>query len=50
MNPRYPMPDTPPEYMTQYLKGLDLDPNDFIGKVPEIRRAVQKQKELLVKG
>ena len=47
MNPRYPMPDTPPEYMTQYLKGLDLDPNDFIGKVPEIRRAVQKQKRIV---
>ena len=49
MNPRYPMPDEPPEYMIQYLKGLELNPEDYIGKVPEIRRVIQKQKRVIGK-
>ena len=34
MNPRYDMPEEPPDYMKQYLIGLELDPEDFNGKVP----------------
>ncbi len=49
MNPRYEIPNEPPEYMSQYLKGLQLNPNDYIGKVPEIREAVQKQKRIIGK-
>ena len=49
MNPRYPMPDEPPEYMIQYLKGLELNPEDFTGKVPEIRKVIQKQKRVIGK-
>ena len=49
MNPRYPMPDEPPEYMIQYLKGLELNPEDYTGKVPEIRKVIQKQKRVVGK-
>ena len=35
--------------MKQYLIGLELDPEDFNGKVPEIRNAVQKQKRIIGK-
>ena len=49
MNPRYDMPEEPPDYMKQYLIGLELDPEDFNGKVPDIRNAVQKQKRIIGK-
>lgn len=49
MNPRYPMPNEPPEYMVQYLKGLEIDPEEFIGKVPEVRKVIQKQKRVIGK-
>ena len=47
INPRYPMPDDPPEFMQDYLRGLRLDPKKFYGKVPEIREAIQKQKRVI---
>ena len=47
INPRYPMPDEPPEFMQDYLRGLRLDPKKFYGKVPEIRKAIQKQKRVI---
>lgn len=49
MNPRYSMPEEPPDFMSQYLNGLELDPKDFIGKVSEIREAIQKQKRVIGK-
>ena len=47
VNPRYSTPDEPPEFMKDYLKGLRLNPDDFHGKVPEIRKAIQKQKRVI---
>ena len=49
MNPRYPIPNEPPEYMAQYLKGLELNPEEYVGKVSEIRKAIQKQKRVIGK-
>ena len=49
VNPRYSMPDEPPEFMQDYLRGLRLNPDDFYGKVPEIRKAIQKQKRIIGK-
>ena len=49
INPRYSMPDEPPEFMQDYLRGLRLNPDDFYGKVPEIRKAIQKQKRIIGK-
>ena len=47
VNPRYSTPDEPPEFMKDYLKGLRLNPDDCHGKVPEIRKAIQKQKRVI---
>ena len=47
VNPRYSTPDEPPEFMKDYLKGLRLNPDDFHGKVPEIRKAIKKQKRVI---
>ena len=47
VNPRYSTPEEPPEFMKDYLKGLRLNPDDFHGKVPEIRKAIQKQKRVI---
>ena len=47
VNPRYSTPEEPPEFMKDYLKGLRLNPDDFYGKVPEIRKAIQKQKRVI---
>ena len=47
VNPRYSTPDEPPEFMKDYLKGLRLNPDDFHGKVHEIRKAIQKQKRVI---
>lgn len=47
VNPRYSTPEEPPEFMKDYLKGLRLNPDDFNGKVPEIRKAIQKQKRVI---
>ena len=47
VNARYSTPEEPPEFMKDYLKGLRLNPDDFNGKVPEIRKAIQKQKRVI---
>ena len=47
INPRYSMPEEPPEFMQDYLRGLRLDPKEFYGKVPQIRNAIQKQKRII---
>ena len=47
VNPRYSTPDEPPEFMKDYLKGHRLNLDDFHGKVPEIRKAIQKQKRVI---
>jgi len=47
INPRYSMPEEPPEFMQDYLRGLRLDPKEFFGKVPQIREAIQKQKRII---
>jgi len=44
VNPRYPIPDEPTDLLTEQLKSLGLDPSDYRGRVPEIRRAVQMRK------
>jgi phenylpropionate dioxygenase-like ring-hydroxylating dioxygenase large terminal subunit len=46
-NPRYPIPVDPPEFMKVGLAGLGLDPNEFDGRVRDIRAAVQKQKRIV---
>lgn len=43
-NPRFPVPEAPTDIHRAQLRALDLDPDDFIGRVPEIRRAVQVQR------
>tara|TARA_B110000014_G_C20125496_1_gene599118 strand:+ start:109 stop:1482 length:1374 start_codon:yes stop_codon:yes gene_type:complete len=47
INPRYETPAQPPEFMSNYLKGLRLNPDDFKGKVSEIRQAIQEQKRTI---
>ena len=49
INPRYQTPEEPPEFMINYLRGLQLNPDDFKGKVSEIRKAIQKQKRIMGK-
>jgi phenylpropionate dioxygenase-like ring-hydroxylating dioxygenase large terminal subunit len=49
INPRYETPEIPPEFMSDYLRGLRLEPDDFKGQVTEIRKAIQKQKRVIGK-
>ncbi len=44
VNPRYPIPSEPTDILTEQLKNLDLNPDDFNNRVPEIRRAIQLRK------
>ena len=44
VNPRYPIPAEPTDLLSEQLKALDLNPKDFINRVPEIRETVQKRK------
>jgi phenylpropionate dioxygenase-like ring-hydroxylating dioxygenase large terminal subunit len=43
-NARYPVPQDTPDHLIPLLRGLGLDPTDFSGRVPDIRRAVQERK------
>ncbi len=43
-NPRYGVPEEVPPILAAAIRPLGLDPADFTGRVPEIRRAVQQQK------
>ncbi len=46
-NPRYPMPEQVPDYMLPMLEGLQLNPQDYSGRVADIRQAVQARKREL---
>lgn len=44
---RYPVPECTPDHLVPLLQGLGLDPDDFNGRVPDIRVAVQQRKREL---
>jgi phenylpropionate dioxygenase-like ring-hydroxylating dioxygenase large terminal subunit len=48
-NSRYPIPEEVPDILKARLQGVGLDPEDFRGRVSEIRKAVQKQKRVVGK-
>ena len=43
-NSRYPVPERTPDHLAPLLKGLGLNPEDFNGRVPDIRKVVQQHK------
>ncbi len=43
-NGRFPVPDEPTDIHKAQLQQIGLDPDRFVGRVPEIRRAVQLRK------
>lgn len=43
-NPRFPVPEAPTDIHRAQLEQIGLNADDFVGRVPEIRAAVQKQK------
>ncbi len=43
-NPRYGVPEEVPPILAAAIRPLGLDPADFRGRVPELRRAVQRRK------
>ncbi len=43
-NSRYPVPEEVPEHLLPLLQGVGLDPADFKGRVPDIRKVVQQHK------
>lgn len=43
-NSRYAVPADTPEHLVPLLQGLALDPADFSGRVPDIRKVVQQHK------
>jgi len=47
VNPRYPVPEHPTDIQSSQLNSLGLNPDDFKGRVLDIRQAVQKQKKLI---
>lgn len=44
---RYPEPQETPPHLEELLRGLGLTPEDFNGRVSDIRQAVQRQKRQL---
>ncbi len=44
VNPRFPVPDEPTDIQSAQLQGLGLNPDDFNGRVLEVRAAVQQRK------
>jgi phenylpropionate dioxygenase-like ring-hydroxylating dioxygenase large terminal subunit len=44
VSPRFPVPDTPTDIQSAQLQSLGLDPEDFRGRVLDVRRAVQQRK------
>lgn len=46
-NPRYGVPEQVPPILEAAIRPLGLDPADFKGRVPEIRKAVQQQKRIV---
>ena len=47
VNPKFPIPEMPTDIQSAQLQSLDLDPNDFKGRVLEVRAAIQDQKRTL---
>ena len=47
VNPRFPVPEMPTDIQTMQLRSLDLDPEDFRGRVTDVRRAIQLQKRAI---
>jgi phenylpropionate dioxygenase-like ring-hydroxylating dioxygenase large terminal subunit len=43
-NSRYPTPDKTPDHLVELLQGIGLDPEDFNGRVADIRQVVQQHK------
>jgi phenylpropionate dioxygenase-like ring-hydroxylating dioxygenase large terminal subunit len=43
-NSRYAVPQQTPDHLIPLLRGLDLDPDEFNGRVSDIREVVQQQK------
>ena len=43
-NSRYPVPEEVPEHLVALLQGFGLDPAEFKGRVPDIRKVVQRHK------
>ncbi len=50
VNPRFPVPEQPTDIQTAQLLSLGLDPDDFRGRVMDIRRAVQERKREIGKA
>jgi phenylpropionate dioxygenase-like ring-hydroxylating dioxygenase large terminal subunit len=46
-NPRYGVPEEVPPILQAAIRPLGLDPDDFRGRVPELRSAVQQRKRRL---
>jgi phenylpropionate dioxygenase-like ring-hydroxylating dioxygenase large terminal subunit len=44
VNPRFPIPEEPTDLQSAQLSSIGLDPDDFQGRVMEVREAVQKRK------
>ncbi|WP_293905131.1 aromatic ring-hydroxylating dioxygenase subunit alpha [Phenylobacterium sp.] len=44
VNPRYPVPDEVPAPLRAAIAPLGMDPGEFAGRVPDLRKAVQRQK------
>lgn len=44
VNPRYPIPARVPPVLAAVIEPIGLDPDDFIGRVPDVRRAIQLRK------
>jgi len=47
LNPRYPLPTDPPPILAAAMQGIGLDPDEFSGRVGEVRQASQVQKRAL---
>ena len=48
-NSRYPVPEEVPEHLLALLQGVGLDPAEFKGRVPDIRKVVQQHKRKIGK-
>jgi phenylpropionate dioxygenase-like ring-hydroxylating dioxygenase large terminal subunit len=49
VSPRFPVPDMPTDIQSMQLISLGLNPEDFKGRVLEVRKAIQQQKRLVGK-
>lgn len=47
VNPRYPTPDLPPPILAGAMEMIGLKPEDFRGRVADVREAAQKRKRAL---